>query len=85
MNIEIRDEALAARIQKQLQLTGSGNVEELLLHLVETQEEQDRWLLVNRELNNEKIRRGLEQLGRGEGIPEDQLDDYLAGLKSRPE
>jgi hypothetical protein len=60
-------------------------VEELLLHLVETQEEQDRWLLVNRELNNEKIRRGLEQLGRGEGIPEDQLDDYLAGLKSRPE
>jgi hypothetical protein len=85
MNIEIRDEALAARIQKQLQLTGSENVEELLLHLVETQEEQDRWLLVNRELNNEKIRRGLEQLGRGEGIPEDQLDDYLAGLKSRPE
>jgi hypothetical protein len=85
MNIEIRDEALAARIQKQLQLTGSGNVEELLLHLVETQEEQDRWLLVSRELNNEKIRRGLEQLGRGEGIPEDQLDDYLAGLKSRPE
>jgi hypothetical protein len=85
MNIEIRDEALAARIQKQLQLTGSENVEELLLHLVETQEEQDRWLLVSRELNNEKIRRGLEQLGRGEGIPEDQLDDYLAGLKSRPE
>jgi hypothetical protein len=41
--------------------------------------------LVNRELNNEKIRRGLEQLERGEGIPEDQLDDYLARLKSRPE
>lgn len=85
MNIEIRDEALAARIQKQLALTGSESVEEVLFHLLETQEEQDRWLLVNRELNDEKIRRGLEQLGRGEGIPEDQLDDYLAGLKSRPE
>jgi len=41
--------------------------------------------LVDRELSNEKIRRGLEQLERGEGIPEDQLDDYLAGLKSRSE
>jgi hypothetical protein len=85
MNIEIRDEALAARIQKQLALTGSESVEEVLFHLLETQEEQDRWLLVNRELNNEKIRRSLEQLERGEGIPEDQLNEYLARLKSRPE
>ena len=69
MNIEIRDEALAARIHKQLALTGSESVEEVLFHLLETQEEQDRWLLVNRELNDEKIRRGLEQLGRGEGVP----------------
>ena len=85
MNIEIRDEALAARIHKQLALTGSESVEEALFHLLETQEEQDRWLLVNRELNNEKIRRGLEQLERGEGIPEDRLDTYLAELKSKPE
>ncbi len=85
MNIEIRDEALAARIQKQLALTGSESVEEVLFHLLETQEEQDRWLLVNRELNDEKIRRGLEQLERGEGIAENQLDDYLTRLKSRPE
>ena len=41
--------------------------------------------LVNRELGNEKIRGGLEQLGRGEGISEDELNDYLASLKSRPE
>ncbi len=38
--------------------------------------------LANRELDNQKIRRGLDQLERGEGIPEDQLEDYLAGLKS---
>ena len=31
---------------------------------------------------NAKIRRGIEQLDRGEGIPEDQLDDYLARLKA---
>lgn len=85
MNIKIRDEALAARIHKQLALTGSESVEEVLFHLLETQEEQDRWRLVNRELNNDKIRRGLEQLERGEGIPENQLDDYLARLKSGSE
>ncbi len=85
MNIEIRDRALEARIQKQLQATGSGSVEEVLLRLLETQEEQDRWLLENREANNEKIRRGIEQLDRGEGIPEGQLDAYLAKLKAKPE
>jgi len=84
MNIEIRDEALAARIRKRLELTGSEHVEEVLLHLLETQEEQDRWLLENLESNNEKIRRGIEQLERGEGIPEDQLDDYLARRKKPP-
>ena len=45
MNIEIHDAALEARIQKQLQATGSASVEEVLLRLLETQEEQDRWLL----------------------------------------
>ena len=83
MNIEIRDAALEARIQKQLQATGSGSVEEVLLRLLETQEEQDRWLLENREIINAKIKRGIEQLDRGEGIPEDQLDAHLANLKSR--
>ena len=84
MNIEIHDAALEARIQKLLQATGSGSVEEVLLRLVETQEEQDRWLLENREANNAKIRRGIEQLDRGEGIPEDRLDAYLAELKAKP-
>ncbi len=83
MNFEIHDAALEARIQKQLQATGSGSVEEVLLRLLETQEEQDRWLLENREAIVAKIRRGIEQLDRGEGIPEDQLDAHLAKLKSQ--
>jgi hypothetical protein len=85
INIEIRDAALEARLQKQLQATGSGSVEEVLLRLLETQEEQDRWLLENRETINAKIKRGIDQLDRGEGIPEDRLDAYLADLKSKPE
>jgi hypothetical protein len=83
VNIEIRDPALEARLRKQLQATGSGSVEEVLLRLLETQEEQDRWLLENRDTIDAKIRRGVEQLERGEGIPEDQLDAHLAKLKSR--
>jgi hypothetical protein len=51
--------------------------------LLETQEEQDRWLLEIRETANAKIRSSIDQLDRGEGIPEDQLDAYLAKLKSQ--
>jgi hypothetical protein len=83
MNIEIHDEALEARIQKLLRASGSGSVEEVLLRLVETQEEQDRWLLENRAAVNAKIRVGIDQLDRGEGIPEDRLDIHLAKLKSQ--
>ncbi len=85
MNIEIRDAALQARIQRQLQATGAASVEEVLLRLLETQEEQDRWLLENGEAINVKIKRGIEQLERGEGIPEDRLDTHLAKLKAKPE
>jgi post-segregation antitoxin (ccd killing protein) len=85
MKIEIHDATLEARIKKQLQATGSASVEEVLLRLLETQEEQDRWLAENREAINAKIRRGVDQLDRGQGIPEDQLDSYLADLKAKPE
>jgi hypothetical protein len=83
MNFEIHDAALEARIQKQLQATGSGSVEEVLLRLLETQEEQDRWLLENQETIVAKIRSGIEQLDHGEGIPEDQLDAHMAKLKNQ--
>ena len=85
MNIEIRDACLEARIQKQLQATGCSSVEEVLLRLLETQEEQDRWLLENRDAIHSKIRRGIDQLDRGEAIPEDLLDTYLGKLKAQPE
>jgi hypothetical protein len=85
MNIQIHDTALEARIQKQIQATGAASAEEALLRLLETQEEQDRWLLENKNAINAKIRRGIDQLDRGEGIPEDQLDAHLAKLKAQPE
>ena len=85
MNIDIRDPELEARLQKQVEATGSGSIEEALLRLLDTQEEQDRWLAENRATIDVKIRRGLDQLNRGEGVPEDQLDNYLARFKAKPE
>ena len=83
MQIEIRDPALEARIQEQLKSTGSKSVEEVLRRLLETQEEQDRWLLENQSAIQSKIRRGVQQLDSGKGIPEDQLDAHLAKLKAK--
>ena len=83
MNLEIRNAALEARLRKQLEATGSADVEELLLRLLETQEEQDRWLLENRLEVDAKIRIGIEQLDRGKGIPDKKLDAHLAKLKRR--
>jgi predicted transcriptional regulator len=83
MNIEIHNASLQARIQKQLEATGSTTVEELLLHLLETQEEQDRWLQENRDTINAKIRQGIADLDRGDGVPEDHLDAHLRELKGK--
>ena len=85
MTIQIRDAELEARLQKRLEATGSNSVEELLLDLLEGQEEQDRWLLENREDIKSKIQQGIGELERGEGIPEDRLGAYLTNLKAKPE
>ena len=85
MNIEIQDASVEARIHRQMQATGAASEEEALIRLLNTPEEQDRWLLKNNSAINAKIRRGIDQLNRGEGIPEDQLDGYLAKLKAQPE
>jgi hypothetical protein len=80
MNIKIHNPALEARLKRQIQATGATSPEEALLHLLETQEKLDRWLLENRESINAKIQRGIAQL---EGIPEDQLDNFLTEHKTQ--
>ena len=68
-----------------MQSTGAASPEEALLRLLDTQEEQDRWLLENRDSIRAKIQRGIEQLDQGEGIPESELDVRLAALKAARE
>jgi hypothetical protein len=82
VQIEIKD---PTKIQEQLKASGSKNVEDVLRRLLETQEEQDRWLIENQSAIQSKIRRGIEQLDAGKGIPEDQLDAHLAKLKAKSE
>jgi hypothetical protein len=60
-----------------------AGVGEALLRLLQTQEEQNRWLLENHGTVNAKIRTGIDQLDRGEGIPEDRLDAHLAKLAGK--
>ena len=83
MQIEIRDPVLEARIQEQLKSTGSKNVEEVLRRLLETQEEQDRWLLENKAAIEANIDAGLAQLDAGHGIHQDQVEAYIAKLKAK--
>jgi len=82
VHIDIQDPALEARLQKQIQATGAASAEEALNRLLQTQEEQDRWLLENRAAINAKIRRGIEQLDRGEGIPGDEAWARLVKRKA---
>lgn len=51
MTIEIHDVAIEARLQQQMRAMGVANAEQALVRLLQTQEEQDRWLLDNRSLS----------------------------------
>lgn len=83
MTIQIRDAALEERLRKQMAITSSESIEEVLAHLLHTQEEQDRWLALNRAMINAKIERGIEQLDRGEGITENTVREHLAARRSK--
>jgi len=58
---------------------------EVIDRALEVLREQDEWLAANRQEIDAKINRGLQELDRGEGIPEDELDPYLERLKAQPE
>ena len=56
--------------------------DEVIDRALEVLHENDRWLAANRQAIDAKIRRGIEDLDRGEGIPEDELDAHLERLKA---
>ena len=73
------------RIAEALRSGAYSSFDDVIDCALEVLHEQDKWLTANRHPHDAKIRTGIEELERGEGIPEDELDAYLARLKAQPE
>ena len=65
------------RIEQALRSGGYQSADDVIDRALEVLHEQDEWLMANRGAVDAKIRRGIEELDRGEGIPEDELDAHL--------
>jgi len=90
MTIEINRPEIEAIIQQRLRSGAFESVEDVLFDALELQGEREAWLQENKEAINAKIKRGLAQLDRGEGIPGEGLRgrleaDRAAWLKDRSE
>lgn len=73
------------RIVEALRSGAYHSPEDVIDRALEMLQEQDAWLTANRQAIDAKIRKGIEELERGEGIPEDELEAYLERLKAQPE
>jgi putative addiction module CopG family antidote len=58
--------------------------DDVIERALEVLHERDEWLMANRQAVDAKIRRGIEELDRGEGIPEDKLDAHLKARNCLP-
>ena len=84
MTIELKPEQ-QNRIAEALRSGAYQGPDDVIDQALEVLHERDEWLLANRETIDAKIRRGMAELDRGEGIPEDELDAHLERLKAQPE
>lgn len=69
-------------VTETLRSGGYQNSDQVIGRALEMLRAEEQWLARNRHLVDAKIERGIEELNRGEGIPEDELDAYLDRLKS---
>jgi len=84
MTIQLKPEH-EERIAEALRTGAYHSPDDVIGRALEVLHEQDEWLTANRQAIEVKIRTGIEELERGEGIPEDRLDAYLERLKTQPE
>jgi len=73
------------RVAEALRSGAYRSPDDVIDRALEVLREQDEWLAANRQSIDAKIHRGIEELERGEGIPEDELDAHLELLKAQPE
>ena len=69
------------RIAEAVRSGAYRNADEVIDSALDILNARDEWLIANRQAIDAKIERGLQELDRGEGIPEEELDAYLERLK----
>jgi Arc/MetJ-type ribon-helix-helix transcriptional regulator len=84
MTIQLKPEQ-EHRVAEAVRSGAYQSPDDVIERALEVLHERDEWLLANRQAVDAKIRRGLEELERGEGIPEDKLDAHLKALKAQSE
>jgi putative addiction module CopG family antidote len=84
MTIQLKPEQ-EHRIAEALRSGAYNSTDDVIDRALEVLHERDEWLAAHRQQINAKIRTGIEELERGEGIPEDELDAYLKRLKAQRE
>ncbi|HVW83884.1 MAG TPA: hypothetical protein VHB50_04360 [Bryobacteraceae bacterium] len=57
------------------------NPDEVIDRALEVLRERDEWLCASRQAIHAKIRRGMEELERRAGVPEDELDAAKTHVK----
>jgi putative addiction module CopG family antidote len=83
MTIQLKPE-LEHRIAEAVRSGAYQSPDDVIERALEVLHERDEWLMANRQAVDAKIRRGMEELDRGEGIPEDKLDAHLKALHCVP-
>ena len=84
MTITLRPEQ-EQLVRDLLRSGGYENAEDAIDSALEMLRSQNEWLSANRSAIDARIRQGIAELDRGEGIPEGELDAHLARLKAEPE
>ena len=84
MTIQLKPEQ-EHRIAEALRSGAYTSQDDVIDRALEVLHQQDEWLTTNRQAIDVKIRTGIEELERGEGVPEDEIDAYLQRLKAQPE
>jgi Arc/MetJ-type ribon-helix-helix transcriptional regulator len=84
MTIQLKPEQ-EHRIAEALRSGAYSSTDDVIDRALEVLHEQDEWLTAHRQEIDAKIRTGIEELERGEGIPEDGLDTYIERLKAQGE
>ena len=82
MTIELKPEQ-EHRIAEAVRSGAYQSADDVIDRALEVLHERDEWLAANRQAVEAKIRRGIEELERGEGIPEHALDAHLRRLKAQ--